>query len=95
MANTAALFLGPIGPYAGYIIGVSTLAAVLFLNQLIYRHWWKSYPTLAEYLAAHPGCNKARGPRLLPLRDEGRTIRGERERPYLPLYLVRNRSLPA
>jgi len=35
MADTAALFLGPPGPYAGYVIGVSPLAAVLLLNQEI------------------------------------------------------------
>jgi DNA-directed RNA polymerase subunit RPC12/RpoP len=61
MADTAAHFLAPLCPYSGYIIGVAALAAVLLLNQLIYRHRWNSYPTLTQYLAAHPECNKAEG----------------------------------
>ena len=47
--------------YHGLIIGFAGLAAVLLLNQLIFRHRWKSYPTLDEYLAAHPGCETAAG----------------------------------
>jgi hypothetical protein len=48
-------------PYSGYIIGAGALAAILLLNQMIFRHRWKSYPTLAQYLAAHPRCNGAEG----------------------------------
>jgi hypothetical protein len=32
--------------YHGYIIGFAAVAAVLLLNQLIYRRCWKSYPPL-------------------------------------------------
>ena len=45
----------------GYIIGFAALAAVLLVNQFIYRRYWKSYPTLEEYLAAHPGCSTTAG----------------------------------
>jgi len=41
--------------YHGLIIGFAVLALVLFINQLIYRRGWKSYPTREEYVAAHPG----------------------------------------
>jgi hypothetical protein len=54
-------FLAALGPYTGYIVGVAGLAAVLLLNQVIFRRRWKSYPTLAQYLATHPECNKAEG----------------------------------
>ncbi len=47
--------------YHGFIIGLVGIAGILLLNQLIYRHWWKSYPTLEEYLAAHPNCDTASG----------------------------------
>ena len=50
-----------IGPYKGLIIGFGVLAAVLLLNLLIYRRRWQSYPTQAQYLAAHPACNQAGG----------------------------------
>jgi hypothetical protein len=40
----------------GLIIGFAALAGVLFLNQLIYRRRWTSYPSREDYLAAHPGC---------------------------------------
>jgi hypothetical protein len=61
MAATATHFLALLDPYSGYIIGFGALAAVLVLNQLIFRNRWKSYPTLAQYLAAHPECNRASG----------------------------------
>jgi hypothetical protein len=47
--------------YIGYLVGFGGLAAVLLLNQVIFRHRWASYPTLDEYLAAHPGCTKPDG----------------------------------
>ncbi|CCE11487.1 hypothetical protein BRAS3843_700001 [Bradyrhizobium sp. STM 3843] len=47
--------------YHGWIVGFAALAAVLLLNQLIYRRRWKSYPTLEQYLATHPGCHEAEG----------------------------------
>jgi hypothetical protein len=47
--------------YHGLIIGFAVLAAVLFLNQLIYRRRWTSYPTREQYLAAHPGCDTVDG----------------------------------
>lgn len=52
MADQASLF-------TGYAVGIGGLAAILFLNQLIFRRRWTSYPTAAEYLSAHPGCRKA------------------------------------
>ena len=61
MVDSAVHIMDLIGPYKGIIIGISALAAVLLLNQLIYHHRWKSYPTQAQYLAAHPECNKAEG----------------------------------
>jgi hypothetical protein len=51
----------PGSPYVGYIVGFSALAAVLALNQFVFRRRWKSYPTAAQYLAAHPECDKAGG----------------------------------
>jgi hypothetical protein len=45
----------------GWFVGVGALAAVLLLNQWIFRRRWTSYPTAAEYLAAHPGSRKAGG----------------------------------
>lgn len=50
-----------VSPITGYIVGIGGLAAVLLINQLIYRHAWKSYPTRTQYLAAHPECDKAGG----------------------------------
>ena len=47
--------------YHGWIVGFAALAAVLLLNQLIYRRRWKSYPTLEQYLATHPGCRETEG----------------------------------
>lgn len=47
--------------YHGYLIGFAALAAVLILNQLIYRRRWKSYPTVKEYVATHPGCSTTAG----------------------------------
>ena len=47
--------------YHGYIAGFAALGAVLLLNQLIFRRRWTSYPTLDEYLAAHPGCDTTEG----------------------------------
>jgi hypothetical protein len=35
--------LDSLGAYSGYIVGFAVLAAVLLLNQLIYRCRWKSY----------------------------------------------------
>ena len=61
MADSVAHLLDGIGPYKGIILGILVLAAVLLLNQLIYRRRWKSYPSRAQYLAAHPECNKADG----------------------------------
>jgi hypothetical protein len=61
MADSVAHILDGLAPYQGIILGVLFLAAVLFLNQVIYRRRWKSYPTRAQYLAAHPECNKADG----------------------------------
>ena len=58
MADVTASSLDFISWYGGYIFGFATLAAILFLNLLIYRHRWKSYPTLEEYLAAHPECDR-------------------------------------
>jgi hypothetical protein len=49
------------GPYQGYILGFLALAAVLLLTQLIFRRRWRSYPTRAAYLAAHPDCDTAWG----------------------------------
>jgi hypothetical protein len=50
-----------LGPYQGYVLGFLALAAVLLLNQLIFRRRWRSYPTRDEYLAAHPDCDTAGG----------------------------------
>lgn len=50
-----------IDQYHGYIIGFAALAAILLLNQLIYRRSWTSYPTVDEYLRAHPGCDTMKG----------------------------------
>ncbi len=47
--------------YHGLIIGFAVLGAVVLLNQVIYRHRWKSFPTLDEYLAAHPHCGSTAG----------------------------------
>jgi hypothetical protein len=47
--------------YHGLILGFAALAAVVLLNQLIYRRRWKIYPTLDEYLATHPGCDTTEG----------------------------------
>jgi hypothetical protein len=49
----------PPSPWMGYIVGFGALAAVLLLNQWIFSRRWKSYPTAAEYLAAHPESRKA------------------------------------
>jgi hypothetical protein len=86
-------FLAALGPYTGYIVGGTGLAAVLLLNQLIFRQRWKSYPTLAQYLAAHPECNR---PRALSAAIAGRWSqnRRQRKRQHLPLHLARNRTLP-
>ena len=51
----------PFGPYTGYIVAAAGFAAILLLNQWIYRRRWQSYPTLAQYLAAHPHCDAAKG----------------------------------
>jgi hypothetical protein len=45
-------------PYTGYIVGVAALVAVLLLNQLVFRHRWRSYPTREEYLSVHPDCDR-------------------------------------
>ena len=42
--------------YHGYVVGFGALAAVLLINQLIFRRRWSSYPTREQYLAAYPGC---------------------------------------
>ena len=47
--------------YHGLIIGIAVLALVLLANQLIFRRFWTSYPTLEAYLADHPGCDTAGG----------------------------------
>lgn len=47
--------------YHGLIIGFAALGAVLLFNQWIYRRRWKSYPSLDDYLAAHPGCRTSDG----------------------------------
>jgi hypothetical protein len=47
--------------YHGYVVGFAALVAVLLFNQLVYRRCWKSYPTLEEYLTAHPGCDTTGG----------------------------------
>ena len=61
MADSVLDFKDILGPYTGYVVGGAGLAAVLLLNQLIYRYRWKSYPTEIQYLAAHPECKKADG----------------------------------
>jgi DNA-directed RNA polymerase subunit RPC12/RpoP len=61
MVDSAAYFSDIFGPYMGIILGVLALAAVLLLNQVIFRQRWQSYPTRAQYLAAHPDCDKADG----------------------------------
>lgn len=62
-------------PYWGIMIGVAVLAGVLLLNQLIFRHRWKSYQTRAQYLAANPtgedACNTC-GQKPARLRVSGR-----------------------
>ena len=45
--------------YGGLILGFAVLAAVLLLNQALFRRRWTSYPTREQYLAAHPECAKA------------------------------------
>jgi hypothetical protein len=47
--------------YHGLFIGFALLGAVLLFNQLVYSRRWKSYPTLKQYLAAHPGCDTIDG----------------------------------
>ena len=47
--------------YHGLLIGIAALGAVLLANLLVYRRGWKSYPTLKQYLAAHPGCETPDG----------------------------------
>ncbi|HEY4031270.1 MAG TPA: hypothetical protein VGM25_13050 [Caulobacteraceae bacterium] len=68
----------------GYILGFGVLAAVLLLNRWVFRRNWRSYPTAAEYLAAHPGarnageivCHTCKGkPASLGLRDKDRLYR--------------------
>ncbi|QPF91418.1 hypothetical protein [Bradyrhizobium commune] len=61
MWNAIAPLLEFVDRYHGLIIGFAALAAVLLLNQLIYRRSWTSYPTREDYLAAHPGCATADG----------------------------------
>jgi hypothetical protein len=45
----------------GYVVSLGALGAVILLNLLVFRHQWKSYPTLAEYIAAHRDCDRADG----------------------------------
>ena len=47
--------------YHGLFIGFAALGAVVLFNQLFFARNWKSYPTLTQYLAAHPGCDTADG----------------------------------
>jgi hypothetical protein len=47
--------------YHGLLIGVAALGVVLLANLVAYRRGWKSYPTLKQYLAAHPGCETPGG----------------------------------
>jgi len=47
--------------YHGLFIGFAALGAVVLFNQLMHARNWKSYPTLQQYLAAHPGCDTAGG----------------------------------
>src|SRR5215813_188075 len=61
MWNPFSPVLGFLEQYHGLIVGFAALAVVLLLNQLIFRHRWKSYPTLEEYLASHPACDTADG----------------------------------
>ena len=61
MVDAATHFLELVEPYRGYLIGAGAFGAILLLNQVIFRRYWKSYPTLAQYLAAHPQCDKAGG----------------------------------
>lgn len=44
MWNAIAPLLEFVDRYQGLIIGFAALAAVLLLNQLIYRRGWTSYP---------------------------------------------------
>ena len=48
MSDAVAQFHAALGAYGGYVIGAGALAAVLLLNQVMFRHRWKSYPTLAH-----------------------------------------------
>lgn len=50
-----------LGPYRGYLIGAALLGAVLWLNFAIFRARWARYPSLPEYLAAHPGSQGSGG----------------------------------
>jgi hypothetical protein len=68
----------------GWVIGFGALAAVLVLNQWIFRRRWTSYPTAAEYVKAHPGsrkageivCHRCAGkPASLAVGDKGRLYR--------------------
>src|SRR5215471_4469270 len=47
--------------YHGWIVGFAALGTVLLFNQVIFRRSWTSYPTLDEYLAAHPACDTTEG----------------------------------
>jgi hypothetical protein len=59
MSDAVAQFHAALGPYSGYLIAAGTFGAILLLNQLIFRHCWESYPTLAQYSADHPDCIRA------------------------------------
>lgn len=61
MSDAVAQFHAALGAYSGYVIAAGAPAAVLLLNQVIFHHRWKSYPTLAQYSAAHPNCIRAEG----------------------------------
>jgi hypothetical protein len=61
MSDAVAQFHAALGPYGGYLIAAGTFGAILLLNQLIFRHCWESYPTLAQYSADHPDCIRGGG----------------------------------
>jgi hypothetical protein len=61
MADVMAHLLATYKACSGYILSAAVFGAVLLFNQWTFRSRWKSYPTQAEYLTAHPHSNRAGG----------------------------------
>ena len=72
MSDAVAQFHAALGAYSGYVIGAAALATVLPLNQLTFRHRWKSFPTLAH---TRRPTRTAFGPRTLSATAAGRKPR--------------------